>query len=173
MKTIQQAILTNPELSNAELASYAGILDEPQLVPLSELNEILLASGGWAALQTIANTPGDYAGLALTTLGLFQGKLENFDARKTEYRGLLNAVLEMLKGFVPNEAIRQIKDRCGVDTATPTEEQFAAARASMALLNDLNKLRDELNATIAKVDALFDRQRAGEVFTVPTLQDLI
>lgn len=59
-------------------------------------------------------------------------------------------------------------------SVTPVDEaDVAAARASINLLASLNTLRDQVNAIVGKVDVLFDRYRAGEVFDVPSLQELI
>lgn len=110
-----------------EIAEIPRLNENPRLVPLADLNELLLASGAWSVLTTVAASGGPAAGLAGLTLGLFQGKLNNFDARK--YRDLIDGVLAILNGNVPDEAIAQVKELCGVGQPNPTVEEIQAAIA--------------------------------------------
>jgi len=146
--------------SDAEIAAIPGLMDTPRIVPLSALNEILLASGGWAVLQKIATGSDDASRLASITLGLFQGKLENFDARKTEYRAMLGQVLALLTGYGIDAAYANtINEICGVERSNPTEREIAAARAE----GDEREAKQSITAWLAgKYNAAVELIDAGK-----------
>lgn len=139
--------------TDAEISAIPGLMDEPRLVPLDELNEILLASGAWSVLTVIAASDNQQAaGLASATLGLFQGKLKNFDAKK--YRAMLDGVVAVLAGQVSAESIAAIKELCGVGRPNPTEAEVAAARAE-------GEWRDARLVVEQAIDARFDAYRVA------------
>ncbi len=153
----------------AEIAATQGLNDDPRLVPLADLNEILLASGAWAVL-TASDNP-----LAATTLGLFGGKLNNFDARK--YGDMMLGVLELLAGQVLSKDIRTIKEMCGVGLPNPTAEEIEAAWNA----GQWNDARYAVEAEIdARFAALTDAYNAAKNTlgaltngsTIPTAQEL-
>lgn len=141
--------------TDAEIAAIPGLMDDPRLVPLDELNEILLASGAWSVLTVIAASDNQQAaGLAAATLGLFQGKLKNFDARK--YSAMLDGVVAVLAGQVSDDSIAAIKELCGVGRPNPTEAEVAAAReegTAREAKAELNAwLTNKYNAAVGLVD---------------------
>jgi len=170
--TLTDLIRNNPTLTDEELAALPNVMDEPRLVPLADLNEILLASGAWAALQAISKSDNSQAaGLALTTLGLFQGKLNNFDARKPEYRSLLNNVLLLIGGYVSVESVAAIKELCGVGRANPTVEQLATARAGMTWQTQRDALIDGIAAKYNNAVTTVTALQPGD--TLPTVGEAL